>query len=283
MKPLPPEGEPWNPMQYDGTYPHMPFDQYLALRIWSQSTLKEARKSAAHARAAFDGYQQVATDAMQLGSALHLAFLEPEEAKEKIVTWEGKVRRGKEWDEFKALYQDKIILTINQTAQLAGMMQAMRANPYISAVSEMISDVEITEIGQACGLRCKGRIDALGFPDDEIGWDLKKVATADPFKFQRAIVDYGYDIQGALYCELFELDRFILIAVEEDPPHDVVPYELSPAMLRNGARKLEACAAVIRQAEKSGVWPGRSAAPVLLEPMEWDLIGSVDFGSEADE
>lgn len=263
----------------DGTFYQVPFADYLGWQLWSQSTIKEARKSAAHAKAARD-FKAEPTDAMVLGTALHLAFLEPEEAEEKIVTWEGKVRRGKDWDEFRSLYNDKIILTKNQTAQLAGMMQAMRANPYITEISKLISDVEITEIGQVCGLRCKGRVDAL------VGstvFDIKKVANGDPLKFQRAIVDYAYDLQAAMYCELFECSTFILLTIEDEPPYDIVPYEMSPAMLRNGARKLEACAAVIRQAEKTGLWPGRSAAPVLLEPMEWDLIGSIDFGSEADE
>lgn len=268
-----------NPLIDAGTYYSMPFTDYLALPHWSQSTLKEARKSAAHAKAAKD-FKAEASDAMILGTALHLAFLEPDEAKDKIVTWEGKVRRGREWEEFKSLYQDKIVLTVNQTAQLAGMMQSMRASSYIAEISKLISDVEITEIGQVCGIFCKGRVDALA---GSTIFDIKKVASGDPFKFQRAIVDYAYDLQGAMYCELFEAETFILLTIEDELPYDIVPYEMSPAMLRNGARKLEACAAVIRQAEKTGLWPGRSAAPVLLEPMEWDLIGSVDFGSEADE
>lgn len=261
----------------DGTYKNVRFEDYLAWPLWSQSTIKEAKKSAAHARAA-RGMRVEPTDAMVLGTALHTAFLEPDEAAERIVMWEGKVRRGKEWDEFKSLYQDKIILTRNQTAQLAGMMNAMRNNKYIRDISEVIADVEVVEIGQACGLRCKARADALGLcEDEEWGWDIKKVATADPFKFQRAIIDYGYDLQGALYCELFELERFVLIAVEEDPPYDIVPYELSPAMLRNGVAKLQACAATIRQAEKTGLWPGRSAAPVLLEPPEWDMQTDITY------
>jgi hypothetical protein len=262
----------------------MPFDEYLALPFWSQSTIKEALKSAAHAKAARE-VKPEPTDAMVLGTAFHLAFLEPDEANEKLVTWEGKVRRGKDWDEFRDLYNDKIILTKGQAAQLAGMMTAMRASAYIAEISKTLSDVEIVEIGTVAGLRCKGRVDALAcsLNTGDIIFDIKKVASADPWKFQRAIVDYAYDLQGAVYCELFEASQFVLIAVEEKPPHDVVPYELSPAMLRNAARKLEQAAAVIRQAEKTGLWPGRSAYPVLLEPPEWDLMGGVSFESDADE
>ena len=263
-----------NPLTDNGTFPHLPLAEYLALPIWSQSTVKEAQKSALHARAAFLTKREP-TDAMVLASALHAAFLEPDEAKALIVTYEGKVRRGKEWEDFKSLYADKIILTINQTEQLAGMMHAMQANPYIREVSAAIGDIELSAIGEVCGLRMKGRVDALA---GDVIFDIKKVTTADPFRFQQAIVSYSYDLQGAVYCELFEAGAFVLIAVEEDPPHDIVPYELSPAMLRNGMRKFERCAAVIRQAEDTGVWPGRSARPILLDPLEWDLIGSVDFG-----
>lgn len=265
-----------DPLKDDGTYNHMPFEEYLSLPIWSQSTIKEARKSAAHALAA-RLHKTEPTDAMVLGTALHTCFLETDEAADRIVTWEGKVRRGKEWDEFKALYNDKIILTKNQRVACDCMVASMRKSPFVKDMFDKVGDVEVVEIGEVMGLRFKARADALA---GEIGIDIKKVANGDPFKFQRAIIDYGYDIQAALYCQLFELDRFILLTVEEEPPYDVVPYELSPAMIRNGLTKLQACVSVVRQAEKSQLWPGRSATPVLLDPPEWDMLSDVTYGNE---
>ena len=63
----------------DGTYHNLPLADYLRVPMWSQSSLKEAGKSAAHAKAAREGHTRTPpSDAMILGSALHLAFLEPE-------------------------------------------------------------------------------------------------------------------------------------------------------------------------------------------------------------
>ncbi len=100
--------------------------------------------------------------------------------------------------------------------------------------------------------------------------DIKKVADGSPYKVTRATLDYGYDIQAAAYCELFGRDRFILMTVEDEPPYDVVPYELSPGWIRSGRRKLYNLIDQVLECEKTGIWPGRSAEPVLLEQPEWN-------------
>ena len=252
------------------TYRNLPLADYLAWPLWSQSSLKEAAKSALHAKAARDASVRPPTDAMVLGSALHLAFLEPERAEGKVVVWLGKARRGQAWWDFQVANHDKIILTMDQYDRLNGMLGALRNNPLVQALTDTV-EVEVAKIGDVCGLKMKGRADALGVLSIPGIYDLKTVKSADPRKFLNAVIQFGYDVQAAVYCELFERDNFTLIAVESDPPHDVVVFEMSKSMLASGRRKMLHCIEVVKQAEATGEWPGRSSTPITLEPPPWDV------------
>ena len=252
-----------------GTFPNLPLADYLRVPLWSQSSLKEAAKSALHAKAARDASVRTPpTDAMLLGSALHLAFLEPDKAEGRIVVWLGKARRGEAWADFQAKNKGKIILTNDQYGRLAGMIHALRDNFFVDKLARFGDmPVEVTKIGDVCGLKMKGRADALG---EFTICDIKTVKSADPRKFLNACIQFGYDVQGAVYCELFDRDKFCLICVESDRPHDVVVFELSQAMLDNGRRKMMGYIKTILEAERTGIWPGRSSTPITLESPSWD-------------
>lgn len=256
--------EPW---EVDALHHDVPFPDYLKWPVMSQSTLKEGRKSMAHLRAALDGERvKVPTDDMILGSALHTAFLEPAEVQERVVVWDGAARRGKEWEAFKSEHSQKIILTQSQSAQLNGMVESLRAHPEVRKWTDKIEAVEVSAVGLIHDLRMKGRCDALT-GDPLI--DLKKVSDGDPRKVVNAAIQFGYDLQAWVYCQLFGRDRFMLITVEDEAPYDVCPYELSPAMLRRGQREASLLIEQVLECKETGYWPGRSTIPVQLELPEW--------------
>jgi hypothetical protein len=264
-----------------GLFPGVPFADYLKWPIPSQSTLKHGRESMAHLKAAMDGERFIEpTDDMILGTALHTAYLEPSEAEERISVWAGGRRYGKEWTLFREANKDKIIITESQEYQLAGMVESLRR---CKIVRNLIDDVEV-ELGVvgyfqsyplASGWLMKARCDVLS--TDAI-IDLKKVRTADPRKFTYAAIEYGYHIQAAVYRKLFDRDRFILVCVEDQPPYDVVPYELSPAFVRAGETEAARIIERAQECERTGIWPGRSGGEVCqLEPPEWLLGDALDL------
>lgn len=260
----------------DGLHFDVKFEDYLHWPIFSQSVVKQGQQSAAHVKAAFDGERvMIPTDAMILGTAMHTTFLEPDEAAERIRVWDGGARRGKEWEAYKLRNADKIILTESQGEKLSGMVASLRRHPAVRKWQEQISGVEVSCIGKAFGLRMKGRCDGLT-PDPMI--DLKKVASGDPRKVTMACLSFGYDIQAAIYRELFNRDRFILFTVEDKPPFDVCPYEFSAGFLRRGEAEAKRLIAKVIECEQSGIWLGRSVDPVQLECPEWAENSSVDFG-----
>lgn len=259
-----------------GIYPGIPFIDYLAWRIMSQSVLKAGGESMAHLKAAWDRDRiKVPTDAMMLGSALHCAFLEPELMPSKVVRWEGGTRRGKAWDGFRADHPDQIILTPPMHDKLIGMVRALRAHPVVRKWSNQIEQTEVSAIGDVYGLRMKGRVDAL--TPDPI-FDLKLTRSTDPRTVANTIMEFGYHIQAAIYThtQMFDRNRMILAMVEDKRPYDVVPYELSPQWLRLGERTAASLIHQYRECLETDIWPGRSDAIVLLDAPEWALKDLID-------
>lgn len=260
----------------DGLHLGIDFETYLHWPFYSQSVLKEGRHSPAHLRAAWEGERvKVPTDDMILGTALHTVFLEPDLAAAKIVVWDAigaggrsLARWGKQWNDFRAENFGKIILTEGQRQKVQGMVASLRHHPEVKKWRGRMEAVEVSAIGLVHGLRMKGRCDALT-TDPLI--DLKKVANADPRRIVNAVSDYGYDIQGYVYTQLFHRERWLLLCVEDEPPYDVTPYELSPAYLRVGKDKTLRLIERVLECEATGVWPGRSDVPVLLDPPEWEM------------
>ena len=250
-----------------GLHAGVSLESYLRWPILSQTVLKEGRASMAHLHAAeLEERSKIPTDAMLLGSALHVCFLEPEQMPGRVVLWEGPRRAGAEWKAFLAEHGAKVILTAGMYENLVGMVQSLRRAKFVRAWSGRIQDVEVAAVGEVCGIEMKGRCDAL--TEDPLV-DLKKVRSADPRAITRAAIDYGYHVQAWVYLQLFQRDRFVLVCVEDQPPYDVVPYELSPAFVRAGESIGRRLLAQYKECQASGVWPGRGDEVVTLEPPEW--------------
>ena len=268
-----------------GIYYDIPFEQYLQWDFLSQSVLKEGRESAAHLKAAIDGERiKEQTDDMALGTALHCAFLEPELMPQKVVCWDNGARRGKAWAEFQDEHEGKTILTPDRYDSLCGMVRSMRKHPFVREWWVKTEAVEVSAVGEIEGVLMKGRADALT-PEPLV--DLKKVRSTHPAAITRTVLQFGYHIQAPIYNRLFGRSRFVLLCVEDKPPYDVVPFELSPAMLRMGWEETTDLLSDYKQCLASGVWPGRSEQIVTLEPPAYmssgdgiTLDGESAFGEE---
>lgn len=218
----------------------------------------------AHLRAALDA-DKTPTDAMELGSALHVAFLEPELMPERVTKWEHR-RAGADWEKFQHDNPGKIILTAKMHAALVGMVRSLRQHPEVRRWLSRIEDTEVSALDDFAGALCKARGDALT-SDPLI--DLKTVASGEPYKIQKQAWDLGYYIQAAVHTHLFKRDRFILLTVESSPPYDVCPWELPPSFIQAGHDEAKAIVERYLECEKHGQWPGRSQTIQKLEAPAW--------------
>lgn len=249
-----------------GIYENVPFAEYLKWPFLSQSTVKAGRKSMAHLRAALEDESREPTDAMNLGSALHVAFLEPEMMTERVVMWKGGRRFGATWDAFEHENPGKIILTENMHADLVGMVRSLRAHPEVRRWLSRIEATEVSAVGDFHGTKMKARGDALT-SDPLI--DLKTVADGDPRKVRNQAWDLGYYIQAAVHTHLLGRERFILLTVESSPPYDVVPWEIPQALIERGAEEAREIIERYIECTRTGNWPGRASTIQKMELPAW--------------
>lgn len=257
--------DPANPQP--GIYPHVPSDEYFAAKVMSQSVLKHGMISAKALRHALD-HPVIPTDAMNLGSALHCAFLEPDKVLDRVTVFNG-TRRGATWDAFEAEHSHMIILTQKMYAQFQGMMLALRADPNVKRLMARVTDTELAGFQIMRGVMCRGRADAIT-PDAIV--DVKSVASTKFNKFitntmalEWHIKDEGAALQGAMYRRIFERERFILVVVESSQPHDVAIVEVAGAMLDEFGLTVDSLLRLYKRCTESGDWPGAFPEPVVME------------------
>lgn len=196
--------------------------------------------------------------AFDLGTAVHTLVLEPHLA--STVRCGPETRRGKDWKEaYEAAEAEGAVLLTEGDYRLAvDMAQAVRANP---AAAQLLSGDLTTEPSifardsiYDVDLRCR--------PD---GWrkdiaaviDLKTTVDASPEGFAKQVANLGYHIQEAFYRRCMELDghevdRFVFVAVEKEPPFATGVYELDWRSIDEGKAAVQYGLELISKAQKAG-------------------------------
>ncbi len=253
------------------------FDVYRAAAGANVSSLKDLARSPLHYRHAKDN-PKPATAAMSLGTAAHCATLEPERFAESFVTWAGGIRRGKEWDAFKADAEDarRLVLTEDERDTAQAIAEAVRGTPeamaYLHRGEAEVSMAWHHDDGPQMLL--KGRVDWLTVVKGcDVLVGLKTTRDLRPRKFAAQAADLCYHWQWAYYADGFEritgrLPLVVEIVVESAAPHAVAVYRIPEHVLERGRQEYRDALEQLARCEASGVWPG----PVVGE-VEFDLPG----------
>ena len=237
----------------------------------SSSTVREMLRSAAHCKAYMSGANRKETDAMRIGTALHMAVLEPHLMKSSYAVWDGR-RQGDVYQRFILNNRGKTILRANDMNKVVGMAAAIKNYsdyPIQKAIDIGHSELSIYWTDPETGLKLKIRPDTFS---QYAGIDLKKTQDARPKAFIRSCEEYGYDVQAAMYMtglEMFLGQKipFYFIAVEENSPHGVWVHEVSKQMYESGMSKFRKALNEYKQCMETGVWPGyRDAFSVVNWP-----------------
>lgn len=174
------------------------------------------------------------SDAFDIGTYFHTGILEPHLLKKECVVYPGKVRRGKDWDAFKAKNKGKAIVTQLQKDQAEGLVRAVKNSPvaqdFLDGTPEVSLFTEIAihggkiyapyfgkeltiegwvdgpkkKIPGAHSIVVKTRADMLG---DSYISDLKSTTgNAKSNKSMREKISYyHYDLSASLYLDMFSL------------------------------------------------------------------------------
>jgi hypothetical protein len=195
------------------------------------------------------------------GTLIHHLVLEPDTFDEKYAIFEGKVKRGKAYDEFVENNVGKTIISQKDYDDANTVKAAVFNN---DSVHDMFLKTHTTEevVEWARGKnRFKSIIDGRG---DDFIFDLKTTASADPKKFTNDAFKYGYAMQAAMYCMAAGVESYYIIAVESGSPYNVTLFKMSDELIQYGVSEFN------RIVENYNNWDGK---PVGYS----DVVESLDF------
>ena len=203
------------------------------------------------------------SDAMLLGSAVHMLALEPDEFDDKYRIETGPInastgrpygRDSKKFEAWldRAMYEDaRIILLQEEFAESLAIAKAFQSHPTIAAImssrAEKLFESEysmlwVEDDGSELDLKCK--IDFV-CPSERLIIDLKTTSDPSPYAWSWSAEDFGYHRQAAIYSDAMQAKygepfRFLFGVVRSKEPHEAAAYELDAESIQRGRVEYEA-------------------------------------------
>lgn len=266
---------------------HVPSAVYHAHKAVSSSELKHALRSFAHYQAARGGeLERENVGALTMGTAAHLAILEPERAAALLaLKLDGRTTAGKDQQAANAAREAQgleplVLLGQSDLDAVRRMADAVWAHPAARGLLELGGEVETSWVGQVDGFPVRVRPDFLSYGGHIV--DLKTCQDASPAGFARSAAHWSYHLQGALYCDaLFgshfplETQGYSWIAVEKTAPYAVAVYTMGEddaglATYTAGQRAYKDAFDTLRRHLKDPKrWKGYSPDPQPLVLPKW--------------
>ncbi len=237
----------------------------------SKSGLDLVMRSPAHYRFAD---KRESTRAMEIGTALHCAILEPERfATDYMMLKEVTDRRASAYKEACKVWSAERVLTGSEADKVAGMQESVRSNPHLTEYMQAPGRCELSVFANdpVTGVLVKCRFDKL--TDSVLAVDLKK--TQDLRDFGKSVANYGYHIQAAFYSDVYkwatgeELRGFVFAAVEENMPHASAPLILDEEALEIGRMQYREALNTYAECLAADEWPGIAVEPQTIQLPSW--------------
>lgn len=254
----------------------LPSEDYFSYKAASNSALKLVRRSPAHHK-----YREPAehdTRAMEIGSAIHCAILEPERFDKYYLIAEADVRTAAEYRGLAKDVGGARVLTRPEHRRIKGMMESAYRNSEFRKYMEAggRNEVSVFTKDPLTGVEVKCRFDRLG--DSLWALDAKKCQDASPDDFRKSITNYGYYMQIPFYAAVWEWETgekidcsrdFPIVAFEEKAPHACVLHDLDEVALMLGRKHFREALDQYARCLDSGIWPGYSQERVMTSVTDW--------------
>lgn len=255
----------------------MPADIYHAHDSASSSGLRLLLRSPDHFK---NGEEKDQTRAMVLGSALHMACLEPDifyDTYRLLRSSENRVTS--EYKEAKKEFGEEFVLVKPEIERIEGMAKSLRGSKILNywLYDNDYSHKELSgfAIDPETGLMCRHRFDAILMGGVAI--DLKTTTDARKPAFEKKILNFGYHIQAAFYADQYrwimgeEVEKFIFAAIETSAPYAVKIYELEQDSMEAGRKKYRQALNEYAQCKASNTWPSYDQEIETIGIPQWAL------------
>jgi exodeoxyribonuclease VIII len=236
----------------------MPALEYHVLPGINITSLKEMKRSPKHYQ--YRLLNPRSADKLTLGTAAHVATLEPERFAGQFAIWTRRSeagnlcpRKGQYWDAFVRENAGKTLITEGDLEKALAMAKAVRDDPLAARYLET-GEPEVSMqwrltseslLRKPVEIECRGRVDWLTRIDGEhhlIG--LKTSTDCRPFIFGSQAARLGYHLQWAFYLDGYKAITGVTptvkeIVVESAPPYDVVVNHITEDVLMQGRSEYE--------------------------------------------
>lgn len=181
-------------------------------------------------------------------------------------------RSGKAYKEWAAT-QTGVICTADQAEQFKWMVNGMVGNDAVHRLMSQTTETQVSAFFEVDGHKCKVRPDAC---TPTLWWDLKTTSHGWD-RIYRSVVDYGYDMQAALYqwgAEALGWPEFRMpfVFVQTVPPYGCRAFVLPEQMVENARERLKSVMEQVRLRRSTGMYmPAESNEIVELEIPGWAL------------
>lgn len=214
---------------------------------------------------------EVQKTAFDLGSAVHIATLEPHRLAETVICQpeDIKQRRGAAWEAFEAANQGKLILKPADYQLINMANKSVAEHPYASLlIKNGQAETSIYKRDEETGLIIKCRPD---YRMDGLLVDVKTAASAEPRKFGFDAKKFGYHIQDAMYRDISGVPEFAFLVIENKAPCIVTaPVIMSDEAKRLGYLKYRDGLRRLKHAIETNVWEGYTSEPVYVGLTGWE-------------
>lgn len=254
-------------------------EEYNAREGVRASILKEILRSPAHAREMMRNPKEP-TAAMELGTAVHSAILEPHEFEKYIVapkfdkrTKEGKAAAA----DFESSNPGRTMIDQEKYSVLEGCVKSVYAHKAASALlSQGKCEQTVHWKDGDFDLMCKARPD---FYVDGLCVDVKTTQDASPSGFARQVANLRYHLQAFHYLRGITAitglvhDTFRVIAIETKAPFACAVYELDFGTMEKAEQEWKKAMSIYAQCTSLNEWPAYSDEIQSLGIPAWAFGG----------
>jgi hypothetical protein len=219
------------------------------------------------------------SDAQKLGTAAHIAILQPLQFETSYLKAKKSDRRtvkGRaEFAEAKEQAEKlgKIVLDSQEYSIALEMRDAIRSDQGLSSL--LTGGVaERACFGYLHGVHAKVLLDFYKPAAHEI-IDLKSTKSAERFCFEKDIRKYRYHWQACWYSDLVkeitgESPSFKILAVESHPPYCAAIYEIGFDLIAIARKEIMESIEVLRRCRETDIWPGYSSDVQMITAHGWE-------------
>lgn len=223
------------------------------------------------------------SEAMQLGSAIHCAVLEPDEYTDRFTHYTGR-RAGKGYDDFKARNAHRTVLSLKSQLVVDQTLDYLRERDRLyNVIKNGEAEMSYFAADPVHERMRKARADWIGeLNGQRLLIDLKTTWSLNDRHIQKTLHDMNYHMQAAYYLDTVGLVEgeppagFAILWIRTTPPVDMRVSIVGNATLDVGREKYQQAFGELHEAIERDDFPGYPAEPSLLELPTWALKATTD-------